>query len=110
MPRPPPVTSATRPSRSPMSSSCAGSGSVRDRADSPQRPLVWQPRRVQEGSKKAIIAAFFANLGIAVSKFIGFVITGSASLLAEAIHSLADTGNQGLLMLGAKRALQPADV
>lgn len=60
--------------------------------------------QVQEGSRKAIIAAFFANLGIAVAKMVGFLITGSAGLLAEAGHSLADTGNQALLMLGAKRA------
>ncbi len=61
---------------------------------------------MQEGSRKAIIAAFFANLGIAVSKLVGFLITGSAGLLAEAGHSLADTGNQALLMLGGKRAAQ----
>jgi divalent metal cation (Fe/Co/Zn/Cd) transporter len=60
---------------------------------------------VTEGSKKAILAAFFANLGIAISKFVGFVITGSAGMLAEAVHSLADTGNQGLLMLGGRRAI-----
>ncbi len=59
---------------------------------------------MQDGSRKAIIAAFFANLGIAVSKFVGFLITGSAGLLAEAGHSLADTGNQALLMLGGKRS------
>ena len=57
-----------------------------------------------DGSRKAIFAAFFANLGIAISKFVGFLITGSASLLAETIHSLADTGNQLLLFLGGKRA------
>ena len=61
---------------------------------------------MQEGSRKAIIAAFFANLGIAVAKFTGFVITGSAGMLAEAGHSLADTGNQALLMLGGKRSTQ----
>jgi cation diffusion facilitator family transporter len=65
-------------------------------------------RTVQDGSKKAIIAAFFANLGIAVAKFVGFILTGSAGMLAEAIHSVADTGNQGLLMLGAKRAKKEA--
>jgi cation diffusion facilitator family transporter len=59
---------------------------------------------VQEGSKKAIVAAFFANLGIAIAKFVGFIITGSAGMLAEAVHSVADTGNQGLLMLGGRRA------
>jgi cation diffusion facilitator family transporter len=64
---------------------------------------------VDHGSKRAIIAAFLANLGIALSKFAAFAITGAASLLAEAIHSLADTGNQGLLMLGGSRSRRPAD-
>jgi cation diffusion facilitator family transporter len=64
---------------------------------------------MQDGSRKAIIAAFFANLGIAIAKFIGFLITRSAGLLAESGHSLADTGNQALLMLGSKRGKQPAD-
>ena len=64
---------------------------------------------MQEGSRKAIIAAFFANLGIAVAKFVGFLITRSAGLLAESAHSLADTGNQALLMLGSKRGKRPAD-
>lgn len=64
---------------------------------------------MHEGGKKAIIAAFLANLGIAIAKFIGFLITGAASMLAETIHSLADTGNQGLLLLGGKRAAQPPD-
>ena len=64
---------------------------------------------MDHGSKRAIIAAFLANLGIALSKFAAFAITGAASLLAEAIHSLADTGNQGLLMLGGARSRRPAD-
>jgi cation diffusion facilitator family transporter len=64
---------------------------------------------VDHGSRRAIIAAFLANLGIALSKFVVFGITGAASMLAEAIHSLADTGNQGLLMLGSKRSRRPAD-
>jgi cation diffusion facilitator family transporter len=63
----------------------------------------------EEGSKKAIVAAFLANLGIAIAKFVGFLITGSAGLLAESGHSLADTGNQALLMLGSKRGKRPAD-
>ena len=58
---------------------------------------------------KAVVAALAANLGIAISKFIGFVITGSASMLAEAIHSVADSGNQGLLLLGGHRARRKAD-
>src|SRR6476619_7504213 len=55
---------------------------------------------MHDGSRKAIVAAFLANLGIAIAKFAGALITGSASLLAEGVHSLADTGNQGLLFLG----------
>lgn len=61
------------------------------------------------GSRKAIIAAFGANLGIAVAKFAGFLVTRSTSLLAEAAHSLADTGNQALLLLGSKRASRAAN-
>lgn len=68
-----------------------------------QTPL-WQCRAVNDGSKRAIYAAFGANLGIAVSKFVGAAITGSAGLLAEAVHSAADTGNQALLLVGGKRA------
>jgi cation diffusion facilitator family transporter len=64
---------------------------------------------MHEGGKKAIIAAFLANLGIAIAKFIGFLITGAASMLAECIHSLADTGNQGILLWGGNRAARPAD-
>jgi cation diffusion facilitator family transporter len=60
-------------------------------------------------SRKAIIAALAANLGIAVSKLVGFLITGSASMLAESIHSAADSGNQGLLLLGSRRAQRRAD-
>jgi cation diffusion facilitator family transporter len=59
---------------------------------------------MHEGSRRAIAAAFLANLGIAASKIVAFAFTGAASLLAEAIHSVADTGNQGLLFLGGRRA------
>ena len=58
---------------------------------------------------KAVVAALFANAGIAVAKLVGFVITGSASMLAESIHSVADSGNQALLLLGGKRARRAAD-
>ena len=61
-----------------------------------------------EGSRKAIVAAFFANLGIAIAKFVGAAITGSASMVAEGVHSLADTGNQALLFLGGARAKREA--
>src|SRR4051812_22695180 len=63
---------------------------------------------VHEESRRAIVAAFVANLGIALIKFAGAAITGSAALLAEAVHSLADTGNQGLLFLGGSRARKEA--
>jgi len=63
---------------------------------------------MHEGSRKAIIAALLANLGIAVSKLVAFLVTGAASMLAETVHSLADTGNQALLILGTSRALRPA--
>jgi cation diffusion facilitator family transporter len=61
------------------------------------------------GTKRAIFAAFIANLGIAVAKFAAFLITGSTSMMAESIHSLADTGNQGLLFLGGARAKKEPD-
>jgi cation diffusion facilitator family transporter len=61
-----------------------------------------------EGGTRAIIAALGANLGIAVAKFVGFVITGSSSMLAEAAHSVADSGNQGLLLFGGRRARRAA--
>lgn len=61
------------------------------------------------GGKKAIIAALTANAGIAAAKFVGAAITGSASMLAEAVHSVADTSNQGLLLLGQRRAAREAD-
>jgi cation diffusion facilitator family transporter len=65
---------------------------------------------VHEGSRKAIAAAFFANFGISIAKFVAFLATGAASMLAESIHSLADTGNQGLLFLGGARARRKPSV
>ncbi len=62
-----------------------------------------------EGGMKAVVAALLANLGIAVSKFVAFAFTGSSSMLSEGIHSLADSGNQVLLLVGNKRATQAAD-
>ena len=62
------------------------------------------------GGTRAILAAFFANLGIAVAKFVAFGFTGASSMLAEAIHSVADTGNQALLLLGGRLARRDATV
>jgi cation diffusion facilitator family transporter len=64
---------------------------------------------VQEGSRRAIVAALLANIGIALAKLLAFAVTGASSMLAEAIHSIADTGNQGLLMFGSHRSKKPAD-
>lgn len=61
------------------------------------------------GGSKAIVAAFLANMGIALAKFIAAALSGSASMLAEAIHSVADSGNQLLLMFGGNRAKREAD-
>lgn len=61
------------------------------------------------GGNRAIIAAFAANLGIALAKFIAWFFSGSASMLAEGIHSVADSGNQLLLLLGGRRAKKAAD-
>jgi cation diffusion facilitator family transporter len=63
------------------------------------------------GETRAIVAALLANAGIAIAKFIGYLVTGSSSMLAESVHSVADTSNQGLLLLGgrtARRAATPA--
>jgi cation diffusion facilitator family transporter len=61
-----------------------------------------------EGSTRAIIAALIANIGIAITKFIAAAISGSASMFAEAIHSVADSGNQVLLIVGGRRAARAA--
>jgi cation diffusion facilitator family transporter len=61
-----------------------------------------------EGGSKAVVAALLANTGIAVMKFLAFFLTGASSMLAEGIHSVADSGNQGLLLLGSKRSQRAA--
>ncbi|MFP6630046.1 MAG: cation diffusion facilitator family transporter [Myxococcota bacterium] len=63
---------------------------------------------MQPGNRRAILAALAANIGIAVAKFVGWAMTGAASMLAEAVHSLADSGNQALLLWGGASAERPA--
>jgi cation diffusion facilitator family transporter len=60
------------------------------------------------GGNRAIIAALLANVGIAITKFIAYLLTFSSSMLAESIHSVADSGNQALLLLGGRRARRDA--
>ncbi|ORV98835.1 cation diffusion facilitator family transporter [Mycobacterium kyorinense] len=60
-------------------------------------------------STRAILAALAANAGIAAAKFVGFAVTGSSSMLAEAVHSVADTSNQALLLFGQRAARKEAD-
>src|SRR5690606_3588521 len=67
-----------------------------------------RPAMAVEGSTKAVVTALAANLGIATSKFIAAAITGSASMLAEGVHSVADSGNQVLLLIGGRRARRAA--
>ena len=61
-----------------------------------------------DGGTRAVVAALLANTGIAVTKFIAFALARNSSMLAEAIHSCADAGNQVLLLLGGKRAKRAA--
>ena len=61
-----------------------------------------------EGGTRAVVAALLANTGIAITKFIAFALTASSSMLAEAIHSLADSGNQLLLLVGGRSARKAA--
>jgi cation diffusion facilitator family transporter len=62
-----------------------------------------------EHGSKAVVAALIGNTGIAIAKFVGFLITRSSSMLAESVHSVADAGNQALLLLGARQAKKEAD-
>lgn len=62
---------------------------------------------MQPGNRKAILAALGANLGLAVAKFVAWIFTGASSMLAESVHSLADSTNQGLLLWGGASAARP---
>ncbi len=77
---------------------------MRSSAQEPAAPPPAAGHGHGEGGTRAVLAALGANLGIAITKFIAFVITGSASMLAESVHSLADTGNQVLLLVGRRRS------
>ena len=68
------------------------------------RAWLWHRRQ-----KKVVYAALAGNSLIAVTKFIAAGITGSSAMLAEGIHSVVDTGNQGLLLYGMARAMRPPD-
>ena len=56
------------------------------------------------GGTRAVVAALIANAGIAIAKFVGFALTRSSAMLAEAVHSVADMSNQALLLLGGRRS------
>ncbi|MGO8882242.1 MAG: cation diffusion facilitator family transporter [Streptosporangiaceae bacterium] len=75
-----------------------------DDAPADSRPAAGPGGESQGGGKRTVLAALGANLGIAATKFVAFFITGSASMLAESIHSVADSGNEALLLLGRSRA------
>jgi cation diffusion facilitator family transporter len=64
------------------------------------------PETPGKTGQRTVLAALGANLGIAVTKFVAFALTGSASMLAEAIHSVADSGNEALLLLGRTRSVR----
>jgi len=64
---------------------------------------------MSHGSTKAVLTAIAGNSSVTLAKFIGFSLSGSSALLAEAVHSLADTANQALLYLGLRRSERVAD-
>lgn len=73
-------------------------------------PEQLQPEAHAGGhGTKAVVAALLANLGIAVAKFVGYFVTGASSMLAEALHSVADSGNQAMLLAGSRLARRRPD-
>lgn len=87
----------------------ASSTARRPDGPAPPAPIIGAMAGGGEHGTKAVVAAMIANGSIAVAKFVGFLFTGASSLLAESVHSVADTGNQALLLLGGKRAEKDAD-
>ena len=79
------------------------------RLRSAEQTAKKNPASSKDGSKKTVIAAMCANLAIAVTKLVAALFTGSSSMLAEGIHSVIDTANQGFLLIGLSRAKKPAD-
>jgi cation diffusion facilitator family transporter len=75
----------------------------------PSQPHPAQPHPAEHGGTRATIAALLANLAIAITKLIAWLLTGAASMLSEAIHSFADTGNQILLLIGGRQARRAAN-
>jgi len=65
--------------------------------------------KADKGATRAVLAAFFGNLGVAIAKFVAWLFTGSSAMLAETLHSVADTGNQVFLLLGLKLGRKPPD-
>ncbi|WP_022882291.1 cation diffusion facilitator family transporter [Gryllotalpicola ginsengisoli] len=78
-------------------------------SEAPAETSATQPPEGHGGGTKAILAALGANVGIAIVKFIAFLVSGSSSMLAESVHSLADSANQLLLLLGGRRSRKQAD-
>ena len=76
---------------------------------SPSRGCAARDAGIAGATKKSVYAAMIANLAIAITKFIAAAFSGSAAMLSEAIHSLVDTGNEGLMLYGLRRARKPAD-
>jgi cation diffusion facilitator family transporter len=70
---------------------------------------VRQPSPGEGESLRTVVIALFANVGVAVAKFLAALLTRSSAMLAEAIHATADTGNQVLLLVANRRARRPAD-
>ena len=77
---------------------------MRADAQQPATPAPAAGHGHGEGGTRAVLAALGANLGIAITKFVAFLITGSASMMAESVHSLADSANQVLLLVGRRRS------